>query len=160
VRIAVEHPGKIHAVVDLAGEFRNGGIVGKIFRGGQGARKQECCIDGRHFAVPFALAGGDIHPVKEPAMLLGGFGREEFQGGADTRSSLVARDPAVFGADTDCREPEAGGCEAGDVAAGAFGAASLGTGSIEHQAGGGIGFVPEIEDTTAFQVFEQSAVLR
>ena len=66
----------------------------------------------------------------------------------------------MFGADADGGEPEAGGCEAGDVTAGAFGAASLGARAIEHQAGGGIAFIPKIKDATAFQVFEQGAVLR
>jgi len=157
--IAVEHPKEIHAVVDLPREFCNGGVIRKVLRRGQDAGEDEGCVNRRHFTVPFALACGDIHPVKEPAVLLGGFESEELQGGANTGLGEGARDPTVFGADANGGESEASGGEAGDVTARAFGAATVGASAVENQAGGGVAFVPEIQDAAAFQVFEQKAIL-
>src|SRR6266700_919500 len=98
--------------------------------------------------------------MKEPAMLLVSLGCEKFEAGANSLLCLVARDPAVFGANADCGEPKAGGRKTGDVTAGTVGATSIGVSAIEHQTGGGIALYPKIKDTAAFQVLEKGTIRR
>src|SRR5450755_3007568 len=106
------------------------------------------------------VAGRDVHPVKEPAMLLVSLGCEKFEGRANSLLCLVARDPAVFSANADCGEPKAGGRKTGNVAARPVGAPSVGVSAVEHQTRGGVALYPKIEHAAAFQVLEKGAILR
>src|ERR1019366_1568336 len=67
--VAVEHPLKIYATIDLIGEVANIGFV-KALLDSQNAAQKQRRIDRRDLAVPTPIPGRGIHPVIEPAVLI------------------------------------------------------------------------------------------
>ena len=68
--MTVEHPAKVDAAVDPAGEANDFLIVAETLAYSENAREQNGSVDRGDFAIPTSLAGLRIKPVIEPAVLL------------------------------------------------------------------------------------------
>ena len=68
--MAVEHPAKIHALVNTLREADDLRIGREALPHSQHTGEQQCRIDRRDFAVPAPLAGLRVEPVIKPAALV------------------------------------------------------------------------------------------
>src|SRR5579864_2731865 len=148
--ITVQHPWKVDSIIDLLGKLRDFRVLGKISRRRQGPAKKERSVHRRNFAIPFALAIRHLHPVIKPAVLMEGSIGEELQSSSNALSSLVARNPPVFGSDADRSQSKSGRCQTRDIAARALGASAGLIGPIQHQSCCRIGLLPKIKNAAVF----------
>src|ERR1700693_6096471 len=96
----------------------------------------------------------------EPAVLLVRSIGEKLQCAAHPLGGLLAGDPAVFRSDADCGKPEARGSDTSDIAARTFSPAPIRAGAIEHQTRAMVSLLPEIEEGTMLEVFEEGTIRR
>src|SRR5258708_36087339 len=122
--VAVLHPVEITALEDLRCQAVDLRILLEILTRRESAAHQKRGVDRGKLTLLFtilqhacSLTGLDVHPMKEPAVLLRGVVGEETQRIADARAGFVLLHPPALGADTQGRKPEAGHPNAADVAA-------------------------------------------
>lgn len=91
-------------------------------------------------------------------MFLKGPGAEVSQRVARALARLSRSDPAVLGSNAKCRQPKAGGGNAGYVTMVFIQRGAIHASAIRNQAGLRISFVPKIAKRTAFHVFKKCIV--
>ncbi len=100
-RMAVQHPPKIDAPVDLVRQPRDFRVAGKTLPHREDARKQQRGVDRRDLAVPTSLPGLDIDPVIEPTALVKRPVGEEAQSISRALHRMRRFDPAPIDGDAE-----------------------------------------------------------
>ena len=99
--MAVEHPAKVDAFVNVRSEPNDLRVGSKALPRGEHTREEQSGVDRRDFAVPAAFASAGVEPVIEPAALLKGARVEEAQRVASTLESVGALDPVAIRGDAE-----------------------------------------------------------
>src|SRR4029453_2887449 len=91
--MSVQHPPEVDATVDALGQLRNRRIVLETLGHRQKAAEEERRVDRPPLAPPLPLAGVEVEPVIEPAMLLEHARRERLERDTGAREDLPPRRP-------------------------------------------------------------------
>ena len=161
IRVAVEHPLKIDAVVNFRRQPDNLFILGKALPHRQNAAKQQCRIDRRQLGFPDALTRMLIDKMIKPAV----FGFLAVGKKLERRPrpfpGLITGHPASLRADavtTERKSRSGNTCHL--IMARALGRrCPVGPRPVEREAGFRIGMIPKILKSAPLQIFEKGVVL-
>ena len=156
--MAVEHPAKVDAFVDVRGEANDLRIRSEALPHGENASEQQRGVYGGDFAVPAAFAAAGIEPVIKPAALLKGARGEEAQRVTSPFNSLGALNPVAIRGDAKRSQTKAGGGDARYVLMVLVQRRAVHARAVGHEACVWVGLFPEIAEGALLKVGDESVV--
>lgn len=154
-RIAIQHPAKIHPLVDLRGQTEDFRVRPIVLASRKNSRQQQRGVNRRNFTLPSALACLCVQPVIEPPVKLLGAISKETQGGPHALLCLAFSNPFSFSRDAKGGQAKACRRNARHAAMVFVQRRVVGARAVRNQAGPGISLLPKILELAAFHVFEK-----